>query len=233
MVLYYLRRRDRRPGDRQRHKSRQQRLRYAGIGITAATVTGAYDTLIAGSGTDTLTSSGLFNSLVGGSGADTLLSSGQQDTLIAGSGSQTLTSIGADNTLIAGTAADLLTTSGAGDSCWWAMLLGSALNGAGGSGAIAVYTIDNVTVDLAAGTAGVNSAMVADTITGIANATVSGAGDTAMAGSGASILSSDGFSNTLIPVAVERIHFHRPAAATPFSEETELISFHRAGRRTR
>ena len=166
------------------------------IGISAVTVTGAYDTLLGGNGSDTLTSSGLFNSLVGGSGAELLESSGQSDILIAGSGTQTLLSQGAGITLIAGSAADLLTSSGSGDTLV-GNALGSTLNGTGGTGAIAAYTMDNVTVDLAAGTASVNGSSVADTLIGMSGAAVSGTRDTVIAGSGASVLISSGLSDTL------------------------------------
>jgi Ca2+-binding RTX toxin-like protein len=167
------------------------------IGIAAAELTGAYGTLLAGTGIDTLSSSGLYNSLVGGSGTDTISSSGQYDTLIAGSGSQTLISQGSGNTLIAGTSADMLTSTGTGDTLQ-GNALGSTLNASGGTGAIAAYAIDYVTVDLASHAAGIDGSNISDALAGITNATVSGTSDTVIAGGGASVLTASGLDDTLI-----------------------------------
>ena len=167
------------------------------VGISAVTVSGAYDTVLAGSGMDTLFSIGSLNSLVGGSGADLLRTSGQNDVLIAGSGRQTLRSLGTANTLVAGGSADLLTTTGVDDSLV-GNALGSTLDATGGVGAVAVYAIDNVTVDLGSGLARINGNSLADTITGITSAAVSGSGDTIIAGAANSVLSANGLNDKLI-----------------------------------
>ena len=63
---------------------------------------------------------------------------------------------------------------------------------AAGFGAIAAYTQYNVTVNLAAGTAGISESSVVDTLIGIDNATVAGVGDTLIGDSGADTLSATG-----------------------------------------
>ena len=144
-------------------------------------------TYIAGSDGQTLTGSNFGNNILQSGHAD--------DVLIAGSGSDTLQSSGQNNTLIAGTGIDTLTSSGTDD-----MLIGSAdgstLDGSGGVGTIAAYTLNGVTVDLANGTASVNSRSH-DTLIGIDVAAALGSGDTLLGGSGATTLISDAAGNTL------------------------------------
>jgi Ca2+-binding RTX toxin-like protein len=149
------------------------------VGIVAATVSGRSDTIVAGSGIDTLSSTGTNNTLFGGSGADTLSTSGASDTLLAGSGASTLASTGTADTLI-----------GNGG--------GSTLDGSAGPGTVAAYTVDNVTVNLGAGTASVNGTSAADTLIGINTVAALGSADTLIGGGGASTLFSNAGGNTLV-----------------------------------
>jgi hypothetical protein len=75
---------------------------------------------------------------------------------------------------------------------------GSTLNGVNGTGTIAAYAMDNVTVDLATGTATVKGSGVSDTLLGITSVLLSGSNDTLIGGAGATSLASDGAGNTLI-----------------------------------
>ena len=134
------------------------------IGITAAAAMGFGDTLIGGSGSSTLFSNGAGNTLIAGTGQTTAafdagdltanlstgaavingLSTGDTftgfsaaavvgtaDTLIAGSGVETLIGGGLDDTLFGNAS-------------------GSTLDGSSGSGTVAAYTTDNVTINLSA-----------------------------------------------------------------------------------
>ena len=184
------------------------------VGITSADVSGASDTLVGNSAGDILEADGTNDVVLGGSGAGSLLSTGSSNTLIASSGNNSLSSSGIEDTLIAGAGTEVLSSSGFGNSLvagsgadtlvsvgeedtLFGNAAGSTLDGSGGFGAIAVYTQNNVTVNLAAGTAAVNGSSVADTLIGIDNATVSGAGDTLIGDSGADTLSASG-SNDLV-----------------------------------
>jgi hypothetical protein len=51
---------------------------------------------------------------------------------------------------------------------------GSTLNGTNGTGTVAAYALDNVTVDLATGTATINGSSVSDTLEGITSVLLSG-----------------------------------------------------------
>ncbi|MEW6346969.1 MAG: calcium-binding protein [Pseudomonadota bacterium] len=111
-----------------------------------------------------------------GAASDTLIgtfsvaqANGSDDALIGDSGATTLVSDAAGNTLIAGT----------GQTQVW-------------------YASSSVTVNLDAGTAGVNGASVGDTLTGIAVATVAGNNDTLVALGAGKTLESDGGTNTLV-----------------------------------
>ena len=111
---------------------------------------------------------------VNGSGvSDTLLgittaqASGTDDTLIGGSGTTTLLSDGGGNTLVAGSGQT-----------------------------VAAYNLDNVTIDLAAGTAAVNGSSAQDKLVGITNAIAGGTNDTLVAGSGDEDLFGGGGANT-------------------------------------
>jgi Ca2+-binding RTX toxin-like protein len=167
------------------------------VGVTAATVAGSSDTLIAGSGPETLFSSGSGNTLIAGAGADLLSASGSSDLLIAGSGADVLSSSGSANTLVAGSGADTLSSTGSGDT-----LIGNGggatLIGSAGSDAIASYGLDNVIVNLAAGTASVSGSATADTLIGITVATASGSNDTLVAASVADTLVGTAAGDTLI-----------------------------------
>ena len=88
---------------------------------------------------------GHHDTLLGNSGDTTLIAAGSADTLLGGSGTTTLQSNAAGNMLTVGTGQ-----------------------------AIATYAIDNVIVDLAAGSASVSGSSVHDTLVGITKATVSG-----------------------------------------------------------
>jgi Ca2+-binding RTX toxin-like protein len=189
----------------------------AGSGADTLLATGYFDTLVGSSGTDTLISDGQFgentliagsgasvlvsyggDELIAGSGADTLLTSGfYASRLIAGSGFDTLSSSGQNDTLIAGSGIDALLSTGIGDT-----LVGSAngstLNGTGSTGDLAAYTLNNATINLAAGTAKINGSSVSDTLIGITGAQALGSGDTIIGGSGTETLKSNGNGNTLI-----------------------------------
>jgi Ca2+-binding RTX toxin-like protein len=177
------------------------------IGITDISVFGRYDTIIGGAGADTLSTGNYYEVLIAGSGNNTLIASGV-DTLIAGNGANELLTdlaTSAYNTMIAGSGNDTLATyghdntliGGSGDLT----LYGDGQHNTliGGSGATQlIYTSDDYTVDLAAGTANANMWSFNDTLIGITNALVSGASDTLIAGSGSNTLSATGFSDTLI-----------------------------------
>jgi Ca2+-binding RTX toxin-like protein len=165
-------------------------------GTQTLETSGTGDTLLAGGGTDLLSSMGSGNTLMAGSGADTLMSSGLNDALIAGAGADILLSTGLDNTLIAGTAIDTLSSSGSGDTLV-GNAVGSTLDGSAATDAIAAYSLNDVTVDLAVGTASVNGSNVSDTLIGITAAAALGSNDTLIGGTGASTLISNASGNTL------------------------------------
>jgi Ca2+-binding RTX toxin-like protein len=167
------------------------------IGITAATVSGANDTLLAGSGSDLLSSSGGSDTVIAGSGADTLSSNGTADTLIAGGGADTLLSSGLANSLIAGSGASTLISSG-GDDTLFGNGGGSTLIASGATGAVAAYTVANVAVDLTAGTASVAGTTTADTLIGITTVAADGSNETLIGNGAADTLISDAAGNTLI-----------------------------------
>jgi Ca2+-binding RTX toxin-like protein len=165
-------------------------------GTQTLEASGTGDTLLAGGGSDLLSSMGSRNALIGGSGADTLSSSGLNDILIAGGGSDTVSSSGIDNTLIAGSAIDTLSSTGSRDTLF-GNAAGSTLDGSAGTGAIAAYSLQNVTVDLATGTASVNGSNVSDTLIGIGAAAALGSNDTLIGGIAATTLISNASGNTL------------------------------------
>jgi len=172
------------------------------IGITNALVSGMHDTLTGGTVASTLSSNGSFNTIIAGNGADVLSSTGLDDTLVGGSGVDTLSSSGLYNTLVSGSGANLLISGGTGD-----ILIGNAagstLDGTNGSNVFADYALDNVVVDLTAGTAAINGSSVSDTLLGIAMAMASGQNDTLIGGAAPTTLSSNGNGNTLIAGAGE------------------------------
>ncbi len=105
---------------------------------------------------------------------------GTNDTLIGGSAFVSLSANGDANTLIAGPGGSDLVANGAND-----VVVG---NGEGnllenfGQGTMAVYAIDNVTVDLATHTAGVSGSVISDFLFGFDAAAVLGNNDTLIAG---------------------------------------------------
>ena len=167
------------------------------IGISAATVAGTSNTILAGDGADVLSSVGESNTLIGGVGEATLSSSGFDDTLLGGSGANVLFSDGEDNVLVAGSAANLLTSAGFEDTLF-GTAAGNTLDASEGSDAIAAYAIDDVTVDLSAGTASVNGSGASDTLIGITAAAAFGSNNTLIAGDVAATLMSSGSNNTLM-----------------------------------
>ena len=167
------------------------------IGISAATVAGTSNTIIAGDGADILYSIGESNTLIGGVGEATLSSSGFDDTLLGGSGANVLFSDGEDNVLVAGSVANLLTSVGLEDTLF-GTAAGNTLDASEGFDAIAAYAIDDVTVDLSAGTASVNGSGASDTLIGITAAAAFGRNDTLIAGDVAATLMSSGSNNTLL-----------------------------------
>ncbi|MGY3597188.1 Ca2+-binding RTX toxin-like protein [Bradyrhizobium sp. USDA 4341] len=167
------------------------------VGIAIALVSGNDDIAIGSGGGDILSSSGTSNTLVAGSGVETLSSSGFGDTLLAGNGHDTLSSSGQGNVLIAGAVTDVLSSSGVADTLI-GNAAGSTLIGTGGTGAVAAYTLNAVTVDLSAGIATVNGSGVSDTLVGISSAAALGTGDTLIGGAGAGTLIGDAANGTLI-----------------------------------
>jgi GH24 family phage-related lysozyme (muramidase) len=147
----------------------------------------------------------------GSSSGDTLINvhavaaSSSHQTLIAGSGSDTLSSSGFFNTLIAGGGAGTLTSLGF-DDVFIGNAAGSTLDGSAGTGTVAIYGLDGVTVDLTTGHASVSGSGTSDTLIGISTLTANGSNDTLIASSGdvltatgnADLLLSAGVGNTLI-----------------------------------
>ena len=140
--------------------------------------------------------------------ADTLIGitsatvTGGSDTLIAGGAAAFLASSGFFNTLVSGSSADTLLSVGSGDTLV-GNAFGSTLDGATGAGAVAAYSLDNLAVNLGAGTAGINGSGVSDTLLGIAAAAAFGHGDTLIGGpstsaQGVSTLISGAGGNTLV-----------------------------------
>ncbi|HEV2172953.1 MAG TPA: calcium-binding protein, partial [Nitrospira sp.] len=168
-----------------------------GDGPNTLLSSGSSNTLIAGSGANTLLSEGSDDLLFGGSGADVVLSSGGRNNLVAGTGRNTLSSSGFDDALSAGTGIDTLLSSGT-NTTMTGNAAGSTLDGTAGIGTSAIYSLDNVTVNLATGAASINGSDVSDTLLGIPNASVSGQQDTLIAGSGPEILSATGSNDTLL-----------------------------------
>lgn len=166
------------------------------LGIHAIAGAGHYDTLIGSAGDDTLLSSGSFNSLTGGGGEDLLISTGSNDTLFAGNGDQTLISQGVNNSLIAGAGANVLLGHGTNDQLW-GNASGATLDGSGGLSAVAVYNMDNLIVDLSAGTAEISGSTTSDTLSAIASVTVYGQNDAVQSGDADGVLTSHGSANTL------------------------------------
>jgi Ca2+-binding RTX toxin-like protein len=176
------------------------------IGIAAFAALGANDTVIAGAGRntliaggagDTLLSAGRSNTLVATAAAETLLTSGSFDRLSAQGAQDFARSTGSDNTLIAGSPADTLVSSGTGDT-FFSDGAGNTLDGSAGTGALAIYSARNLTVNLGSGTASVAGSGVADTLIGITTVETTGTNDTLIAGSGSETLLSIGEANTLI-----------------------------------
>ena len=139
------------------------------VGIVDVTVHGNNDTLIADGSADTLTATGNDDTLTGGTAASTLTATGSGNTLTGGSGPSTLISNAGGNTLIAGTGV-----------------------------AVAQYSVANLAVNLAAGTASVTGSGIADTLIGITDVTVSGTGDTVTGDANADTLAAKGKSETLV-----------------------------------
>src|SRR5262249_39384901 len=75
---------------------------------------------------------------------------------------------------------------------------GAVLNGSGGNGTVAAYGLDNLTVDLTAGTAAVSGSSTSDTLVGITNVLVSGNSDTVIGSAGSGVLTAAGTSDTLL-----------------------------------
>ncbi|MEW6438247.1 MAG: calcium-binding protein [Pseudomonadota bacterium] len=123
-----------------------------------------------------LSTSGTGVVLQGGAGNDTLIASGARDTLIAGSGHDTLIATGGVDTLFSNGS-------------------GNTLIGSGGD--MAAYSVKDVTVNLAGGTAGVNGTDVSDTLVGFTYAAAFGSGDT-LIGASNSVLWGLGSDDTLI-----------------------------------
>jgi Ca2+-binding RTX toxin-like protein len=182
------------------------------IGINAVSTHGRFSTLIGGVGTDTLASAGGSNTLIGGAG-DSLLTSGINDLVFAAG--SVVRSTGQGNVLNAGIGADTLIDSGTND---WIVGSGDGdtLIGTGSTGLTVQYLIDGTVVDLAAGTARIGGAAVADTLVDIGSVqiggldstligrgdgavlTAIGSRDTLIAGSGSQTLSSHNSGNTLV-----------------------------------
>ena len=152
------------------------------IGIDVVMVSGSADTVIAGTGADTLMAAGNNDTLVGNADGSTLDGSAGVDTVAAyaldnatvdlaagtasvngASASDTLVGItaglvsGSNDTLIAGSGVETLASSGTDDTLV-GNAGGSTLDGSAGIGTTAAYALDDVTVDLGAGTAIVTGA---------------------------------------------------------------------------
>src|SRR5262249_585622 len=151
------------------------------IGISAAAGMGVGDTLIGGSGSTALYSDAFGNTLVAGTRATTAVYDIDDVTVDLGSGIAVLDGAnpgdtligftiaavgGTDDTLIAGSGAETLIAAGFDDTLF-GNASGSTLDGSAGIGAVAAYALDNVTVDLATGTASVNGSGVSDELIGI------------------------------------------------------------------
>jgi Ca2+-binding RTX toxin-like protein len=179
------------------------------IGIVAAAVTGSNGTLIGGSGATTLISNAAGNTLQAGTGATTALYEANNITVNLATGtasvngssmSDVLVAIdsaivsGNDDTIIAGSGADTLIAQGSNDTLF-GNAAGSTLQGT--AGAVAAYTANDLTVNLATGTASINGSGTSDTLIGIDAAIVSGSNDTIVAGNGAGTLIAEGSNDTL------------------------------------
>ncbi len=171
----------------------------------------ANDVLIGGSGSTTLISDAAGNTLEAGTGSTTAIYATDNVTvnLAAGTASvngsatndvlmgiTTAAVSGSDDTIVAGTAADTLVASGSNDTLF-GNAAGSTLDGTAGTGTVAAYAINNVTVDLSAGAATVNGSGVSDTLLGISAAAALGSGDTLLGDSGTTTLISNANGNTL------------------------------------
>src|SRR5262249_17284926 len=136
-----------------------------------------------GGGTASINGSGATDTLIG---ITTAMALGSNDTLIGAFRTTTLIGAAAWNTLIGGGGRTTLLGQGLGD-----VLIG-------GSGqTVAAYTHDNVSIDLGAGTAGVNGASTTDTLVGLTLGAVSGAHDTITADNGYDTLTATGSHDTL------------------------------------
>ena len=131
--------------------------------------------------------------IAGSAGGDELIGisaasvSGENDTVIGGNGGGVLWASGTDDTLIAG----------AGTTTLWSNANGNVLE-AGSGAAIASYSLAEVAVNLASGSAAVNGSSLSDTLIGITTVAVSGANDTLIGGRTADTLIANGTNETLI-----------------------------------
>jgi Ca2+-binding RTX toxin-like protein len=169
------------------------------------------DVLVGGGGSTTLISDAGGNTLEAGTGSTTAIyaidnvtvnlaagtasvnGSATNDVLV---GIATAVVSASDDTIVAGTTADTLVASGSNDTLF-GNAAGSTLDGTAGTGTVAAYAINDVTVDLSADTATVNGSGVSDTLLGISAAAAVGSGDTLLGGSGTTTLISNADGNTL------------------------------------
>ncbi|GLH77086.1 hypothetical protein SSBR45G_19940 [Bradyrhizobium sp. SSBR45G] len=169
----------------------------AGVGPDTLSAIGIADVLIGGDGADTLFSWTTRNTLVAGTGANLLETGGSFDTLIGAASGNTLISLGAKNTLIAGAGVNSLSTRGSNDTLF-GNGAGSTLDASAGRSAVAAYLLDNVAIDVAAGTATVSGSGVSDTLLGFTTIAALGTNDTLYDGSNGSTLCSSAAGNTLV-----------------------------------
>ena len=149
-------------------------------------------------GVETFADTGVSNSVAG---IDLVSVSGFNDTVIGDSGTDVLVASGVADTLIAGTGADTLIASGNGDVLYGnangsTLMMGQS-SGYGGS-VMAAYAIDNVTIDVGAGTATINGSSVSDTLIGLNTVMALGQNDTLIDSTGFNFIGSDGGGNTLV-----------------------------------
>jgi hypothetical protein len=161
------------------------------IGIGNVTVVGAADTVIGDGGTDVLVATGVGDTLLGGTGTDTLVSNIKGDTLIGGAG-VAIAASAVNNAIInlvsgtAGTAGStaldtLIRVTGA-----EALGTGDTLIGSGGGNTLiggtapveVLYAVNQLIVNLGAGTAGIAGATSADRLVNIHDVVVTGSNDT-------------------------------------------------------
>jgi Ca2+-binding RTX toxin-like protein len=158
---------------------------YIGTGVQA-TVNGGGDTISASGGaySVTLTGANAQADMVYCAGSTVALGSGASATVI-GNGNTISTVSG--GTIVANGAGDTLLGNAA----------GSTLNGSGGTGVIARYAQNSLTVNLAAGTAQVSGSSLYDTLIGINSVQLTGTGDTIFSGGGSDTLDGGSGVNTV------------------------------------